>query len=102
MKYIVYGVSELREVGKNGNKVIEFHTVAPLGVLDKRNGFKGIKFKVWQIWNPGMPGGCDVDGDLLKLPVLPFEIDVESRSYNNKEFVDLIQVGKHVDQQLIV
>lgn len=102
MKYIVYGVSELRTVGKNNNSVIEFHTVAPLGVLDKRNGFKGVKFKVWQIWNPGTDSGCAVEGDLQHLPVIPFEIDIESRSYNNKEFVDLLMIGKHVDKQLMV
>lgn len=102
MKYTVCGVSDLREVGKNGNKVIEFHTVAPLGVLDKRNGFKGMKFKVWQLWNPGTEGGCVVEGDLQHLPVLPFEAEIESRSYNNREFVDLIVIGKHVDKQLIV
>lgn len=102
MKYTVYGVSGLREVGKNGSKVIEFHTVAPLGVLDKRNGFVGTKFKVWQIWNPGTEAGCVVEGDIQHLPVLPFEIDIESRSYNNKEYVELLVIGKHVDKQLMV
>lgn len=97
MKYIVKGVAPLRKVGNNGNSIIEFHTVAPLGFLDKRDGFKGTKFKVWTIWNPGMDGGCVVDGDLNHLPELPFEVNIESRSYNNREFVDLIQIGSHVN-----
>lgn len=102
MKYTVYGVSELREIGKNGNKMIEFHAEAPLGVLDRRNGFKGKKFKVFQIWNPGTDAGCVVEGDIHHLPVLPFEIEIESRSFNNKEFIELLVIGKHVDKQLIV
>lgn len=102
MKYTVYGVSNLREVGKNGNKMIEFHTVAPLDFLDKRNGFMGMKFKVWQIWNPGMDGGCVVEGDLQHLPVLPFEISIDFHSYNNREYVDSLVIGKHVDKSLML
>lgn len=102
MKYTVYGVTDLRQVGKNGNKVIEFHTVASLGVLDKKNGFRGTKFKVWQIWNPGDETGCAVEGDLQHLPVLPFEIEIEAHSYNSREFVDMLVIGKHVDKQLIM
>lgn len=100
MKCIVWGVSPLRQVGKNGSILIEFHCISPLDWLDKKNGFIGQKFKIYQIWNPGVDGGCMVDGDLNKMPALPFEAHFETHTYNNHEYVDAIQIGGHVNQQI--
>lgn len=102
MKYTVIGVTGLRQVGKNGNSCMDFHMLASLTPMDKRNGFKGQKVKVLTIWNPGQEGGVIVEGDLTRLPVFPFEIDVEIRSYNNREYVDMITIGKTVPNKMML
>lgn len=101
MQYLVWGVSALREVGKNGNKLIEFHTFAPQSWLDKKSGFLGQRVKVVSVWNPGVEGGVVVDGDLNKLPALPFEADFEFHTYRDKEYVDAVRIGAHVNKQIV-
>ena len=101
MKCIVWGVSPLRPVGKNGAELIEFHVFAPLEWMDKKNNFSGQKMKIVSVWNPGSEGGCYVEGDLNKLPAIPFELDYEFHTYNNHEYVDAIKIGSHVNKQIV-
>lgn len=101
MRYLVWGVSALRQVGKNGNSLIEFHTFAPLSWLEQKNGFSGQKVKVISVWNPGSEGGAVVEGDINKLPALPFEADFEFHIYRDKEYVDAVRIGSHVNKQVV-
>lgn len=102
MKYMVIGVTDLRQVGKNGNSCMDFYMLAPLTPMDKRNGLKGQKVRALTVWNPGQEGGVIVEGDLARLPVLPFEVDVEMHSYNNKEYIDMITIGKTVPNKMML
>ena len=102
MRYTVIGVTDLRKVGTNGSIVIDFHMLAPQTPMDKRNGFKGQKVKALTVWNPGQDGGVIVEGDITRLPVLPFEMGVETHSYNNKEYVDMITIGKTVPNKMML
>lgn len=102
MKYTVIGGTPLREVGKNGNSMIEFHMLEPLSAFDRRNGFKGLKVKILQLWNPGKDGGVIVEGgNLSHLPVFPFELDVDSHVHFNREYIDMITIGKTVPNMML-
>lgn len=77
----------------NAYDLLELHALTPVSQGDFQNGFRGKAVKSYTIFNPMMLGV-----DPSKFPPLPFYVDI---FYNERGFVECVQVGEHSDDVMI-